>query len=96
MALVEGEVAGIREELGLLVEDIMEVVEAMCRRSRRRSPGSGRARARTHDSSISVLEALEALKLELGKRKNDMVRPSFGEQGPHFIFQSSFYTLSYA
>ena len=31
-----------------------------------------------------------------GKRKNDMVRPSFGEQGPHFIFQSSFYTLSYA
>ena len=23
-----------------------------------------------------------------GKRKNDMVRPSFGEQGPHFIFQS--------
>src|SRR5574337_156576 len=23
-----------------------------------------------------------------------MVRPSFGEQGPHFIFQSSFYTLS--
>jgi len=25
-----------------------------------------------------------------------MVRPSFGEQGPHFIFQSSFYTLSYA
>ena len=25
MALVEGEVAGIREELGLLVEDIMEV-----------------------------------------------------------------------
>ena len=25
-----------------------------------------------------------------------LVRPSFGEQGPHFIFQSSFYTLSYA
>ena len=66
MALVEGEVAAIREELGLLVEDIMEVVEVMCRRSRRRSPGSGGARARTHDSSSSVLEALEALKLELG------------------------------
>ena len=31
-----------------------------------------------------------------GERKNDMGRPSFGEQGPHFIFQSSFYTLSYA
>ena len=31
-----------------------------------------------------------------GERKNDMERPSFGEQGPHFIFQSSFYTLSYA
>ena len=30
------------------------------------------------------------------ERKNDMGRPSFGEQGPHFIFQSSFYTLSYA
>ena len=28
-----------------------------------------------------------------GERKNDMGRPSFGEQGPHFIFQSSFYTL---
>ena len=23
-------------------------------------------------------------------------RQSFGEQGPHFIFQSSFYILSYA
>ena len=31
-----------------------------------------------------------------GERKNDMGRPSFGEQGPHFTFQSSFYTLSYA
>ena len=31
-----------------------------------------------------------------GERKNDMGRPSFSEQGPHFIFQSSFYTLSYA
>ena len=31
-----------------------------------------------------------------GERKNDMERPRFGEQGPHFIFQSSFYTLSYA
>ena len=31
-----------------------------------------------------------------GERKNDMGRPSFGEEGPHFIFQSSFYTLSYA
>ena len=31
-----------------------------------------------------------------GERKNDMGRPSFGEQGPHFIFQSSFYTLSFA
>ena len=31
-----------------------------------------------------------------GERKNDMGRPGFGEQGPHFIFQSSFYTLSYA
>ena len=30
------------------------------------------------------------------KGKNDMGRPSFSEQGPHFIFQSSFYTLSYA
>ena len=28
-----------------------------------------------------------------GERKNDMGRPSFGEQGPHFIFQSSFYTF---
>ena len=28
--------------------------------------------------------------------ESDMGRPSFGEQGPHFIFQSSFYTLSYA
>ena len=27
------------------------------------------------------------------KGKNDMGRPSVGEQGPHFIFQSSFYTL---
>ena len=31
-----------------------------------------------------------------GERKNDMGRPSFGKQGSHFIFQSSFYTLSYA
>ena len=31
-----------------------------------------------------------------GERKNDMGRPSFGEQGSHFIFQSSFYTLSCA
>ena len=31
-----------------------------------------------------------------GERKNDMGRSSFSEQGPHFIFQSSFYTLSYA
>ena len=31
-----------------------------------------------------------------GERKNDMGRPSFGKQGPHFIFQSSFYTLSCA
>ena len=30
------------------------------------------------------------------KGKNDMGRPSVGEQGPQFIFQSSFYTLSYA
>ena len=30
------------------------------------------------------------------ERKNDMGRPSFGEQGPHFIFQSSFYTLTCA
>ena len=30
-----------------------------------------------------------------GERKNDMGRPSFGEQGPHFILQS-FYTLSCA
>ena len=29
-----------------------------------------------------------------GERKNDTGRPSFREQGPHFIFQSSFYTLS--
>ena len=29
-------------------------------------------------------------------RESDMGRPGFGEQGPHFIFQSSFYTLSYA
>ena len=66
MALEEGEEAGIREELGLLVEDVMEVVEVMCRRSRRRSPGAGRARARTHDRSSSVLEVPEALNLELG------------------------------
>ena len=26
------------------------------------------------------------------ERESDMGRPSFGEQGPHFIFQSSFYT----
>lgn len=51
MALVEGEVAGIREELGLLVEDIIQVVEVMCRRSRRRSPGAGRARAQFHLST---------------------------------------------
>ena len=31
-----------------------------------------------------------------GERKNDMGRPNFGEQSPHFIFQSSFYTLSCA
>ena len=31
-----------------------------------------------------------------GERKNDMGRPSFDKQGPHFIFQSSFYTLSCA
>ena len=31
-----------------------------------------------------------------GERKNDMGRPSFSEQGLRFIFQSSFYTLSYA
>ena len=30
------------------------------------------------------------------ERESDMGRPSFSEQGPHFIFQSSFYTLSYA
>ena len=30
------------------------------------------------------------------ERESDMGRPSFGEQGPHFIFQSSFYTLSCA
>ena len=66
MALEEGEAAGIREELGLLVEDIMEVLGVMCRRSRRRSPGAGRAMARTHDSSSSVLEVLGALNLELG------------------------------
>ena len=30
------------------------------------------------------------------KGKNDMGRPSVGEQGPQFIFQSSFYTLRYA
>ena len=30
------------------------------------------------------------------ERKNDMGRPRFGDQGPHFIFQSSFHTLSYA
>jgi len=30
------------------------------------------------------------------KRKKDMGRPSFCEQDPHFIFQSSFYTLSCA
>ena len=30
------------------------------------------------------------------ERESDMGRPSFGEQGPHFIFQSSFYNLSYA
>ena len=29
------------------------------------------------------------------KGKNDIGRPSFSEQGPYFIFQSSFYTLSY-
>jgi len=31
-----------------------------------------------------------------GERKNDMGRPSFSEQGLHFIFQSSFYTLGCA
>ena len=31
-----------------------------------------------------------------GERKNDMGRPNFSEQGPHFIFQSSFYTWSCA
>ena len=30
------------------------------------------------------------------ERESDMGRPSFSEQGPHFIFQSSFYTLRYA
>lgn len=74
MALEDGEVAGIREELGLLVEDIMEVVEVMWRRSRRRSPRAGRARARTHDSSSSVLEVPEALKLELGTVNAQAIR----------------------
>ena len=31
--------------------------------------------------------------LEFG-RESDMWRPSFSDQGPHFIFHSSFYTLS--
>jgi len=30
-----------------------------------------------------------------GERKDDVGRPSFGEQSPHLIFQSSFYILSY-
>ena len=30
------------------------------------------------------------------ERESNMERPRFGEQGPHFIFQSSFYTLSCA
>ena len=29
------------------------------------------------------------------KRKNDMGRPSFGEQAGSFIFNRGFYTLSY-
>ena len=42
---------------------------------------------------MSVLQMETQLEVE---GKNDMGRPSFGEQGPYFIFQSSFYTLSYA
>ena len=48
---------------------------------------------------ISRLDELPCLRGKIqpeGDRKNDMGRPSFSEQGPHFIFQSSFYTLSYA
>ena len=43
-----------------------------------------------------ALRSMESVWIEKGKRKNDMGRPSFSEQGPHFIFQSSFYTLSCA
>ena len=46
--------------------------------------------------SLLMKVKVESEKVGLKQRKNDMVRPSFGEQGPHFIFQSSFYTLSYA
>ena len=53
-----------------------------------RSPGiiskHGRFRAPDGDSA------------RIWERERDMGRPSFGEQGLHFIFQSSFYTLSYA
>ena len=57
-------------------------------RSDLRSPGK-----------ISRLDELPRLRGKIqpeGERKNDMGRPSFGEQGSLFIFQSSFYTLSYA
>ena len=57
-------------------------------RSDLRSPGK-----------ISRLDELPRLRGKIqpeGEGKNDMGRPNFSEQGPHFIFQSSFYTLSYA
>ena len=43
---------------------------------------------------ISRLDELPRLRGKIqpeGERKNDMGRPSFSEQGPHFIFQSSLY-----
>ena len=47
----------------------------------------------TWGNSMFLAKAVEGIANSVqpeGKRKNDMVRPSFGEQGPHFIFQSSF------
>ena len=67
--------------------------------SRRRGDTKASPSDLRSSGKISRLDELPRLrgKIQLeGERKNDMGRPNFGEQGPHFIFQSSFYTLSCA
>jgi len=58
-----------------------------------RSPGKI---SRLDEPPRSRWEFSQKVREREGERKNNMGRPSFGEQGLHFIFQSSFYTLSCA